>query len=134
MDAIEVMKLMGDMGLMYKESELDETICYFMNMIKDERVIKVDKDGTPYAILVYSITDDCEPFLKKRTWEYKPHFPDGKTAYVEKIVSKGFDKELRTIFEQIIRTKYPQIEYGAWHKWAKWGDRKVVTKRRLLNV
>lgn len=122
------------MGLMYKESEIDDAILYCANMLKDERIITINKDGEIYAVMFFSITDSADEFLIKKTWEYRPHHPEGRVIYVEKIVSKGWDKELRSILERVARTKHPQIEYGIWHKWAKWGDRMVITKRRLLNV
>lgn len=134
MDPIQIIELMGEMGYKFNEKDIDPMIAHILNMLKDERIMVINKDSKPYAIMFYSITDSIDEFLVKETWDYKPHHPEGKIVYVEKIISMGWDKDLRRIIEQTVRTKYPQVEYGVWHRWAKWGDRMVVTKRRLLNV
>lgn len=134
MDPIEIIKIMGEMGFKFFERDLDKMIAYIMNMIKDERVIVINNDSQPYSVAFFSITDSVDEFLIKDTWDYKPHHPEGKIIYVEKIVSKGWDKDLRRILEHTVRTKYPQLEYGVWHRYAKQGDRMVMTKRRLINV
>ena len=135
MNAIDVIKMLGEMGLKFRSScELDSAILYFINMIKDERIILISEDGEPYAVIAYSMTDDPDTFLKKETWDYLQHDPIGNIVYVEKIVSKSWNRELRNILEHVVSAKYPQMEYGMWHKWAKWGDRKVISKRRLINV
>ena len=123
------------MGLKFRgEGELDSAILYFINMIHDGRVLEILEDGEPYAICAYSMTNDPDTFLKKGTWDYLPHDSNGSVVYIEKLASKGWDRRLRNIIEHIILTKHQQMEYGVWHKWAKWGDRKVISKRRLVNV
>ena len=135
MDAIGIIRMLGEMGLRFKgEGELDRAILYFINMIKDERICIVYDEGEPYAMIAYSMTDDPDTFLKKDTWNYLQHNPHGKIVYVEKMASKGWNRQIRTIFEHVISTKYPQMESGIWHRWAKFGDRKVIAKRRLINV
>ena len=135
MDAIELMHLLGrDFHCVFHKSELELAILYFINMIKDERVIIIYEDKKPHAILTYSLTDDTDIFLKKKTWDYLPQNLLSKTIYIEKLVSKGWNKELRTIFEQMILKRHPQLEHGVWHRYGLWGDRKVMTKRRLQNV
>ena len=136
MDAIELMVILGEMKVRYRESDIEPGIEYFNSMIKDSRVIIIRKDYLPYAVLTFSITDEPDKYLKKGPWEYLSHDVNGKTIYIEKLISKGWDKELRRDFESTLTFLYPQIEYGIWHRWAKWGDRQVITKvkRRVENV
>ena len=134
MNAIDVMRILGEMGVLYRESTFDSVLLYFINMIKDERVVIISEDNKPYSVIAYSMTDNYEPFLKKGSWDYLPHNSSGHIVYVEKLVSLGWNKQVRIMFEHIIRTKYPTMEYGMWHRFARWGDRPVITKRRIINV
>lgn len=134
MTAIELLKQLGEMGCRYHARELPHAITYFEKMIADNRVVTVATDGNLKAVLVFSLDYDIDKFLKKETWDYLPHNPFGSILYVEKLISTGWSKEIRREFEQAVVRYYPTIEYGVWHRWAKWGDRKVVTKRRFHYV
>lgn len=135
MDAIELMRIMGeDFRVRFHKDELDYAILYFINMIKDNRVVIIYEDKLPFAIMTYSLTDDSDTFLKKETWDYLPHNLLAKTVYVEKLISKGWNKGLRLAFEKTITSMYPKIEQGIWHRYGKYGDRCVISKRRLQNV
>ena len=134
MNAIELMEILGNLNCRFYEIQLEQTISYFQKMIDDERVILISKDKVPYAVMTFSITNDPDKFLKKGVWDYLPHDPKGTIFYAEKLMAKGWDKELRINFESLILALYPQIEYGIWHRYGKTGDRQVTTKRRLHNV
>ena len=134
MNAIELAKVLGEIGMKFYESQLQEMVRYFSLMLDNHRVIVINKDGSPYSVFFFSITDDPDHFLLKDTWDYRTHNQYGKIVYVEKLVSKGWDREIRVLFEGLIVDQYPQIEYGVWHRWGKTGDRKVTVKRRLSNV
>ena len=135
MDAIEIMRILGeDLRVRFHKEELDLAILYFLKMMKDERIIMINENNHPHAIMAYSLTDDPDVFLKKDTWDYLPQNLLGKTLYVEKLFSKGWNKELRTVFEKMIIQLHPHVEYGLWYRYGLWGDRKVISKRRLQNV
>ena len=136
MNAVDLMAILGELRVRYRESDIEPAIAYFTAMLKDSRVIIIRKDYKLYAVLTFSVTNDHEKFLKKGVWEYLPHDPKGSCIYVEKLISTGWDKELRTDFESTVTFLYPQIEYGLWHRWARWGDRQVIAKvkRRVQNV
>ena len=134
MNAVDLMIILGSLGVMFRAKEVMASIDYFSNMIETGRVIIIYKDGDPYAVMTFSITNDYEPFFKKKTWDYLAHDPSGKIIYIEKLVSKGWDRTMRIQFQDEISEKYPNLEYGVWHRIAQWGDRKVITKRRLTHV
>lgn len=130
MTAVDLVKILGEFGARF--TDLDPVLTYCVNMITDERVVIVYEDNKPHSVFFYSITDNEETFLKKGMWEYKKQDPQGKILYVEKMVTKGWNRELRNIFELTVCTKYPQIECGCWHRYGRTGDRKVISKRRVL--
>lgn len=130
MDAIELMKDLGEIGCRYRACDIGPAILYFTNMIADGRVLSVKKDGVPTMVITFSVTDDFEPFRVKGFWDYLPHDPNGKTIYFEKLFSKGWDKEARKMIKEIIVGLYPNLEGAVWHRDVSWGDRKVIVKRR----
>ena len=130
MKTIEILKFMGEQGIRYKQDELQTIFNYVNSMIRDNRVIEIESQGKIEAILFISVSDNYEPFFKKTTWTYKPHDPRGKIIYVEKLVAKEWNKEMRMQFEELLTNLYPHFELGVWHRWAKWGDRKTIAFRR----
>lgn len=131
MNAVKLAKIFGEMGCLFYQHELKSALDYFQKMLEADRIVYILSDDKPYAFLFISLTNDPDAFLKKGKWEYLDQDEAGKILYVEKLISKGWDKETRVLFEKLITEKYPQIEYGLWHRWAKWGDRKVTSKRRI---
>ena len=134
MNPTQVLSAMGDMGLRYSRKEIYPAYYYISNMINDNRVIVIYKDLLPVAVITFSFCNNYEPFLQKGTWDYKPHEPNGLILYIEKMVSIGWNREIRKDFEYKISELYPNFEIAVWHRWAKWGDRKVIAKRRMNYV
>ena len=129
MTTIEVLKTIGEMGGRYKISEFNSIGEYIFKMLTDKRIVDIEGFNGGRAIIFFSICDDYDPFYKKDTWTYRPHFPDGNIAYIEKLISTKWDREMRELFENEILKHYPNAEFGVWHRFAKWGDRKVMRRR-----
>lgn len=134
MNSISILKFMGELGARFYINRLQEVISYLESMIRDKRIIVIYDEDRIYAFLAFSIGEDAIEYWKKDIWAYLPHNPRGRTIYVEKLVSRGWNRELRETFERKILELYPHLETGMWHRWATWGDRKVITKRRVGNV
>src|SRR3990167_11290062 len=134
MNPISVLTIMGEMGLRYRASEINETIDYATKMLDNGRVIVIWDDDIISAVLFFSITNEPKLFLEKQTWEFKSHDPEGKIVYLEKLVSRGWNKKIRLQLESEIIRKYPNIDHAEWHRWGKTGDRPVISKRRFQNV
>jgi hypothetical protein len=132
--AVSTLAFMGRLGARYPLTILETIMDYTTRMLEDERVIAVHRTEIPHAIIFFSISDSPDVFLAKGSWEYVPHDSFGKIVYLEKLICRKWDKELRKNVEAILIEKYPQLEYGIWHRYAKWGDRKVIAKRRLFHV
>lgn len=133
MNPLNLLKSMGEMGVMFSERHIASIMDYCSRMLEDERIIRIDSEGKPVAFIFYSLGDP-EKFLKKGEYEYRAHDPKSETVYVEKLVSFTWNRSLRILFEKLITHKYPQLKSGAWHRRGKRGDRPVITKRRLQHV
>jgi len=120
---------MGEQGARFSEGTLTEMYQYVQSMLDDGRIIAIDDDQGIFAVIFFSICDDAEPFLKKGTWEFKPHIPHGRIAYIEKAVAKGWNKKVRKQLADLIYGKFPTVDSGKWHRWGKIGDREVNTRR-----
>ena len=134
MNSVDLLLEMGKIGWRFRRQDVLPMMEYFDAMIKENRVVMISKNDSMIAMLAFSMCDNYEPFLKKKDWDFLNHDPNGNIMYVEKLVSLYWDKEVRKRFEEIITKVYPRIEYAVWHRFAKWGDRKVIYKRRIQNV
>lgn len=128
--SIRLLHFMGEMGIRYLKDEADDAIDYVMRMIADKRVIIIDEDGEGHTVLFFSVCHDSDKFLKKKTWEFKEHEPDGHIFYVEKVVSRKWSKSLTMKIHDIACEAYPQIELGMWHRYGRVGDREFKFKVR----
>lgn len=134
MNSIELINILGEMRFRFYDDQIEDIIEYLDKMISDKRVIMIDNEHGPCVVVTFSVTNSPDEFLKKDTWEYKPHDKRGEIVYVEKLMSTGWNRDLREILERKITELYPNIKFAVWHKYARWGDRMVISKRRLQNV
>lgn len=125
-----ILLFLKNIGAKFSEPQAHLAQDYFNRMIKDGRVIAINKDGELHGILAFSLCFDYVPYWKKETWEYKQHEPNGTTLYIEFLAALNWNKEARQTFAQEILKRYPQIEQAVWHKWAHWGDRKVIWRKQ----
>lgn len=134
MNAIKLAKIFGEMGCLFLRDELRDALDYFQKMLESDRIVYILNENKPHAFLFISITNEPERFLNKSKWEYLEHDKSGNIVCVEKLISKGWDKETRLLFEKLIVERYPQIDSGIWYRWKKHGDHKVISKRRKIHV
>ena len=134
MNSLEILKFLGELGVLYRKRTLPLAFDYVEDMLHNERIIEIRENGLPYAMIFYSVTNDPYSFLKKGEFEFKEHDPYASTVYIEKMISREWTKELRKQFESFLVERYPQLEYGIWHRYSKWGDRQVTVKRRFQHV
>jgi len=100
-------------------------------MISDKRVIVGYGEEGIKLVVLFSICNDWKPYLLKKTWEYMEHNPLGHTAYLEKVGSTTWNKDIRNEVENAIVDLYPSAVYCKAHRYGKIGDREVTTHRRL---
>lgn len=129
MNTNQIITFISDLGGIFSPASIPLVRAFFQRMIEDERVVVIFKQNTIHSVLAFSLSDDFKPFYTKETWDYVPHNPDGSVFYVELLASRTWDKKLRKQFQSLILEKYPQIQSAVWHKWADWGDRKVIWRR-----
>ena len=131
MTYLDVLEIMYQLGFKVVRSVIINVIDYIDNMLRDNRILVINRNGEPYALIFFSISNSYEPYFFKSDFDFLPHNPNGRIIYLEKLISKGWDKKLRQQFEQTILQIYPQLETAVWHRR---GDRKIVAKRRLQYV
>lgn len=129
MKVTDLLTFMGECGARYHESQIPDIVSYFMKMIHDERVVIFSSDSQIEAMLVYSMTNDINIFYKKKSWDYLRQDPDGTIVYLEMMVSREWNKDLRIKFEEAIAKKFPQFEYGCWFRATDGNDRMVKVRR-----
>ena len=130
MNAIDILTFMGELGIRYREQDIQKAIDYLNHMILDKRVIVGYEKGIKLVVL-FSICNDWKPYLLKKTWEYMEHNPLGYTAYLEKIGSTIWNRDIRNEVESAIVDLYPSAMLCKAHRYGKIGDREVTTHRRL---
>ena len=126
---VDIAVFMGTQGLRYTTWRVNEALDYIQHMINDNRVILIEDVMGIHTVIMFSVCHNFTPFYMKKTWEYMSHKPDGKILYVEKAVSRGWNKELREKMRELFLNKYPQLQTAKWHRWDHWGDRPVTVKR-----
>jgi len=129
--AIELLKFMGQTGIRYPKDHMDTIVGYVEQMITDERIIEISDGYGLHSVIFFAICNDYKPFYKKQTWEFMKHDSAGDTIYIEKAVSKAWGKIIRNDVRDIVLLRYPKLQTARWHRWAKWGDRPVIIKRRI---
>ena len=102
MNAFMLARILGQLGVMYHRDNFPRVIDYFSLMLEDKRVIVIEDDDKPCAVLFISMTDDAAPYLVKKPWAYIKQDVDGSICYVEKMISNGWNKEMRKKIESAI--------------------------------
>ena len=129
MKILTILKFMGETGIRFKQDELSDIFYYIRSMIASCRVIELCDNETRYGYLFFSICNDIEPYYKKPTWRYVSDNKNGDKVYIEKLVAKAWNKELRKIVEKNLHQLYPNLVEAIWHRWGKTSDRKVIYTR-----
>lgn len=133
MNIIDILNFMNEFGARLTQEQSIEAYYYFSDMIDQERLIAIYRNNLVGFITV-SLGDDYEKFYHKDLWEVAEHDPKSETVYIEKMVAKNWNKELRRKFETILLAKYPQIKEAVWHRPTRTDDRKVMVRSRLCNL
>lgn len=122
------MVFMGERGIRYPVNDTLKIEDYISKMLGDGRILVIEDDGL-HTVLFFSVCYKFGEFFLKDTWDYMEHCPEGDMIYIEKIVSKNFNKEIRKLIEAKLTELYPKFKIGIWHRWGKVGDRQVIARR-----
>lgn len=131
---MDIIQFLRYFGADLEREDLEEIRVYFGKMNLDGRIIGIGENGRLKGLLLFSITDSPSPFYKKRMWEYISHNIYGEIAYIEKLIIRKWTKEMRLRIEEILISRYPNLEYAAWHRPRRNKDQLVLVKRRLHHV
>lgn len=132
MTPIEILKFFGECGLMFKRSEIESAIRFLDYKIKNNRILKVYDDNKLLGVLVYSLTDIEVKHLVKSSWEIVEEAEDGKIIYIDYLMAKKFDIDLRNEIRNYFKTNHPQYEYGIWKRYKHPVDRIVREYKERL--
>lgn len=127
---IELIELMKKFGMKVNLRELSELYEYLLLMLKDGRIITFRENNDLFGFCVYSMTDDPYDNYDNKMFQYKEHDVDAKGCYFELIVSLKWDKKLRILLEDAISSRFPNFEYGVWHRPSLNDDRILIVNRR----
>lgn len=125
---LDVVNFMGSEGVRYKKSELYKVYNYTKRMLDDQRIMVISDNKEIKAVIFFSICEDYLKYLKKPTWKYLEHNSKGTYVYIEKAVSKSWDRGMRLAVQRGILKSYSQVKTGKWHRYGTYGDREVTTK------
>lgn len=131
MNAIEIIDFFADCGANFKEEDLSGVHDYLTKMLDDHRVLAIFDGHEVIAIVTFSICSDYKKYYSKGVWEYMEHDPYGCTLYIEKLVSKTWNLELRRLMQDLFLEKYPFLTRGIWHRSRDNEDCLIQAKRRF---
>ena len=127
---IEIIYFLRTFGLTASREQVINIYDYLHKMMQSGRLITFRNNDKLIGFCTYSMCDQFEPLYEKKIWEYSDHDEDGKAAYIEMIVCEKWNKKLREMVEKTIASKYPNYEYGVWHRPTQDDDKIVIAKRR----
>lgn len=133
MKILPILKLMGRTGIKFRLSELEDIFYYIRRMLNDCRVVELCDNGVTHGYLFFSICDDIDAYYKKPTWKYVPQNPNGAILYIEKLVALSWNKDLRKLIQDKFE-KNQNLGVAIWHRFARWGDRKVIYRRHVCTT
>lgn len=126
----EILELLLRSGFRPSKPKMLIVYQYFLNMMKAGRVITFREQDELIGFCTYSMTNAHDAVYEKSMWDYVEHNEEGKGAYIEMIVSYKWDKKLRLLVEEAIAKKYPNFEYGVWHRPTENHDRMLIVRRK----
>lgn len=134
MKELEVFEFMKLRGMKLDPIQTEEAIRYVSLMLLDQRIIVILRYSDLHTVAFFSICNNPTPYQAKQTWGFLQHDPEGKVVFIEKMVTKGWNKEVRHGLEKVLINRFPQLEEGIWCRDSEQGDRKVTYRRRLSYV
>ena len=124
----DILCFMGEYGLRYGPKLLPLFESYVERMLNDDRVIVFSENGKVEGVIFFSVDDETNRFWQKKMWEYLPHNPLGTTAYIELLLIKKWNMEVRKNIQYFLENRFPDLLFGRWHRRSKIRDREFIVK------
>ena len=128
MSVMQIIKFIRRMNPNIHYSMVHKMNLYFWRMMTNKRILMVWENRHPIAMICFSITNDTTKFQNKDIWKYLEHKPDGLICYVEKLIAKKWNKDIRNQLVSMGLSEFPQIKYVVFDRPAKEGNREVSIK------
>jgi len=101
---------------------------YLKEMLKRNRVIVIMNEQEIEGIIFFYLTNDYKTIYKKPTWEVVSDDSEGSQIYIDKMLCKKFTKELRVRLAEEIEDRFPNVQFGIYHRVPF--DRYIKIRRR----
>ena len=101
---------------------------YIAEMRSRGRIIEISDELGPCAYVFLFLGMSSSFFYKKGLWETPEDFEGGHIAYIDKLVCKRMNLDLRRSIQDAIETRFPNVVIGVYHRAPK--DRQVIVYRR----
>lgn len=128
MTITDLLKFMGECGARYPESQLPAIYSYFMKMIRDERIVSIYNGEELCGVMAYTVCRDFGQFYPDTSWNYSEQDAVGDKIYIEFLVFREWDKEIRRLLEAIITEKYPDLREVSWLRQKRYNR---IIRRRI---
>ncbi len=122
---IEIIEFMREIGMKASRETIVKIYEYLFEMMKAGRIITFRENDKLIGFCTYTMCDSVEVVYEKDIWD-----DEALGAYIEMIVCSRWTKKLREMLEKAIASKYPNFEYGAWHRPGQDDDRILIVNRR----
>src|SRR3990167_10832588 len=109
-------QLFYEWGWVIKHEHYTAFSDYLKEMLKRNRVMVVTEGEEIQAVIMFYLTNDYTKIYKKRTWDVVNDESDGTQIYIDKMVCKKFNKELRIRLAEAIENKFPNVVEGFYHR------------------
>ena len=112
----ELSAIMEKWGYQIKSEEFDGFRNYAQTMFNRRRSILIKNGKSPEAILFYFFTHDYETFYKKATWDLPEDNPTGTQLYIDKMICRHWNKDIRNAVKAALEAKFPWILEAVYHR------------------
>ena len=128
MTSYDIINLMKAWGHNLKTEHIAGFLYYFRQMVHKNRVATVSDEHGVQAVIFFYLTNDYRLLYKKDIWALALDKPSGCQVYVDKLVCREWNLEIRRKFQDFIESTFPNVTEAYYHRAPK--DRCVRIKRR----
>lgn len=112
----ELAWIMEQWGYKIKAEEFESFRAYTQGMFNRRRALIIKSGKSLEAIIFYFLTNDFEMIYKKGTWDIPEDNPAGSQIYLDKMICRRWNKQIRNVVKEAIETKFPCVLEGVYHR------------------
>lgn len=112
----EFMNIMEKWGYAINPKQHAGFHAYAQGMFNRRRAMLVRKGKSPEAIIFYFLTNNYEQLYKKGMWDLVPDNFLGRQIYIDKMLCRRWNKEIRNTVKKAIEAKFPWVLEAVYHR------------------